>query len=124
MWPLKRVVLYVEDNILVREQTVKMLQLLGFSPLVAKHGREALEYAKDDRQIDIALTDLIMPRGMSGRTLARELKRLRPELPVVITTGYDPEDGTNGTNAGRVLRKPYSREELAEALTRNLEAIY
>lgn len=114
------VVLYVEDNILVREQTVLMLQHLGFAPLVARHGREALQYARSDRQIDIVLTDLVMPGGLSGRALARELSRIRPELPVVITTGYDPEAPADGERTETVLKKPYSKEDLAEALVNNL----
>ncbi|OWY07363.1 hypothetical protein B6V74_18280 [Thioclava sp. F42-5] len=113
------VVLYVEDNLLVREKTVLMLQNLGFSPLVARHGREALDYARSDRRIDIVLTDLVMP-GLSGRALVRELARLRPALPVVIVTGYDPEDPASGMEMASVLMKPYSREELADALVRNL----
>ncbi len=114
------VVLYVEDNILVREQTVLMLDHLGFAPLVAEHGREALEYAKSDREIDIVLTDLVMPGGLSGRALARELARIRPELPVVITTGYDPDAPSDDARTETVLKKPYSREELAKALVQNL----
>jgi len=114
------VVLYVEDNALVREQTVLMLEQLGFSPLVARHGREALEYAKSDKWIDIVLTDLVMPGGLSGRALARELKRMRPELPVVITTGYDPDESADVERGETVLNKPYSREALAEVLIKNL----
>lgn len=115
-----QIVLYVEDNSLVREQTVLMLKQLGFSPLSARNGREALELATTDRQIHIVLTDLVMPGGLSGRALARELKKLRPEVPVIITTGYDPGDSGEGEPEETVLKKPYSRKELANVLLNKL----
>lgn len=116
-WPVDgMVVLYVEDNALVREQTVLMLEQLGFAPLVARHGREALDHAMTDARIDIVLTDLVMPGGVSGRALARELARIRPAVPVLITTGYDPEEFPGESDSEHVLRKPYLKSELATAL--------
>lgn len=114
------VVLYVEDNAMVREQTIHMLEQLGFVPLAARHGREALDLARTDAHIDIVLTDLVMPGGLSGRALVRELKLLRPGVPVVITTGYDPDSYAYGSSAEFVLRKPYSRDQLGKALLQRL----
>lgn len=114
------VVLYVEDNAMVREQTIHMLEQLGFLPLVARHGREAVDLARTDAHIDIVLTDLVMPGGLSGRAVVRELKHLRPGVPVVITTGYDPDDYADGGGDEFVLRKPYSRDQLGKALLQNL----
>lgn len=114
------VVLYVEDNALVRDQTVLMLEQLGFSLLVARNGREALDIAKTNKHIDLVLTDLVMPGGLSGRAVARELTYIRPGVPVVITTGYDPYDWSGELNGERILTKPYSRKELGSVLFQSL----
>ncbi|WP_161349546.1 ATP-binding protein [Maritimibacter harenae] len=115
------IVLYVEDNPHVRAQTTLMLEQLNFSPVVARHGREALAIARSDAHIDIVLTDLVMPGGISGRALASELMSIRPGIPIVMTTGYDPEGESGAGNDQWVLSKPYSREDLADILVRKLD---
>ncbi|WP_161350325.1 PAS domain S-box protein [Maritimibacter harenae] len=114
------VILYVEDNAHVRAQTEVMLKELNFVAIVARHARDALAIARSDVQIDMVLTDVVMPGGMSGHALARELADIRPDLPVVMTSGYDPEVDTKPANTHAFLPKPYSRDELGDVMVRNL----
>ena len=72
------------------------------------------------RSVDIVLSDIMMPGGVSGLELAREIRRRQPDLPVVLVTGYaeaaaSMEDGKFG-----LLLKPYTLEALAEALSAEL----
>ncbi|GGB81237.1 hypothetical protein GCM10011503_32520 [Henriciella pelagia] len=114
-------VLYVEDNDLVRENTVSMLKQIGTRPLVARNSREALEIAKENSAIDIVLTDLVLPGGMSGRALSKQVKHILPEVPVIITTGYYPEEPTGEPPETAYLRKPYTQDQLVEILAGALQ---
>jgi CheY-like chemotaxis protein len=114
-------VLYVEDNDLVRENTVSMLKQIGTRPLVARNSREALEIAKENSAIDIVLTDLVLPGGMSGRALSKQVKHILPEVPVIITTGYYPEEPTSEPPETAYLRKPYTQDQLVEILAGALQ---
>ncbi|WP_366555044.1 ATP-binding protein [Aquibaculum sediminis] len=111
-------VLYAEDNSLVREQTAAMLQRLGFDPVIASNGREALALYQEASEVDLLLTDLVMPGKMSGLQLAQALRRLQPALPVVITTGHDLSRSLNSAPMHDInlLRKPYTLEALSTTL--------
>ena len=71
-------ILVVEDNPAVRETAADTLRSLGYIVLEAADGNEALAIAKGDKKIDILFTDVIMPGGMTGPTVARELRAQRP----------------------------------------------
>ena len=112
------VVLVVEDDADVRLTTSSMLRELGYSVLEAESGPAALRILDADTAIDLVFSDVIMPAGMSGIDLARELKARRATLPVLLTSGYTaqriiPEAVANGL---AVLRKPFSMPELGQAL--------
>jgi signal transduction histidine kinase/CheY-like chemotaxis protein len=111
-------VLMVEDDETVSAMVGEMLSDLGYTVMRAASAREALETLANGRaDVDVVFSDIIMPGGMSGIELARELKRLRPDLPVLLTTGYGGHDETTA-HEFPVLRKPYAREDLAAALSR------
>jgi PAS domain S-box-containing protein len=115
----REAILVVEDNPAVRETACDMLRRLGYVVLEAADGAEALAIARQDRRIDLLFTDVVMPGGMTGPTVARELRSLLPGLRVLYTSGY-PRDAI--VHQGRLeedvelLQKPYRRQALAEKI--------
>ncbi len=114
--PQRRRVLVVEDVGLIRMTTVDMAQELGFDTAEAGDGPQALEVLRSDPSIEILLTDLGLP-GMSGHELMATARRLRPDLRIVIASGYSTETETEGNPAGAViLTKPFDLGALKRAL--------
>jgi CheY-like chemotaxis protein len=85
---LSEVVLVVEDDDQVRDSTVALLEDLDYSVLAARNGPEALSQLRAVQRVDILFTDVVLPQGMNGRVLSQEAAVLRPDLPVLFTTGY------------------------------------
>ena len=118
-------ILIVEDDDDVRAYLTDALRGLGYGVITAPSGTLALGIlARDNLRIDLMLTDVVMP-GMTGRELAREASRLRPELPVIYMTGYSRNAVTHHGRLDPnldVLHKPVTQSELAirirEALDR------
>jgi CheY-like chemotaxis protein len=111
-------VLMVEDDDSVGAMVGEMLVDLGYDVVRAASAQEALTKLADGAaSVDIVFSDIIMPGGMSGIDLAREVKRRRPDLPILLTTGYGGHEEID-THDFPVLRKPYNREELSAALAR------
>jgi PAS domain S-box-containing protein len=109
-------VLVVEDNADVGSFSVQALIELGYLPILAATGDEALiELAKDAGRFDVVFSDVVMP-GMSGIDLAEEIRRRYPELPVVLTSGYSHVLAREGTHGFELLQKPYSIEQLSRTL--------
>ncbi|MFY9293095.1 MAG: histidine kinase famiy protein [Methylorubrum rhodinum] len=117
-------VLVVDDRADVAELARAILRDYGYGTLLARHGREALEILDDHPEIDILFSDLIMP-GMDGLSLAREARRRRPSLKVLLTTGY-AEASLERTGLPRpefeILNKPYRRADLIRRLRAVLDA--
>jgi PAS domain S-box-containing protein len=107
-------VLLVDDDSLVSMNTAYMLMDLGHSVLEAPSGAHALQLLETDAQFDIVVTDFAMP-GMNGLDLATKIRRIKPKLPVVLATGY-AELPPHATLDFPRVGKPYTQEELAEAL--------
>jgi signal transduction histidine kinase/DNA-binding response OmpR family regulator len=115
----RRKVLVVEDVALIRMTTVDMVDELGFDTAEAGDGAEALALLQNDPDIEILLTDLGLP-GMNGRQLLEEALRLKPELKVIIASGYSTENQEGGLPTGVLsLVKPFD----IGALKRTLEAV-
>jgi PAS domain S-box-containing protein len=112
-------VLVVEDDERVRRLTVTRLQMIGYRVLEAADGRQALEMLQGADPIDLVLTDLVMPGGLSGREVAGKARELKPGIRVLLTSGY-AEDLVHGDDLEReqlrVLRKPYRQADLVVAL--------
>lgn len=112
------VVLVVEDDDAVRATTCGMLEDLGYAVLSAENGRAALEMIRADAALDLVFSDVVMPDGMSGVELARQIGSLRPELPVLLTSGYTAQHVLPETPAGELalLKKPFSQTDLSIAI--------
>src|SRR5207244_13433077 len=81
-------IVVVEDDANVREMVVGMLSKFGYRPLVARTGPEALAILQNEASVDLLLSDVVMPAGMSGTELARTAQQLRPGLKILLTSGY------------------------------------
>ena len=111
-------ILLVEDNEEVGEFAESLLSELGHRVSWAKSAEQAMALARAEG-FDAVFTDVVMP-GMSGLELADELGRVRPDLPVILTTGYSDEIAETGTGGKTVLLKPYRLETLAAAIDQAL----
>jgi PAS domain S-box-containing protein len=109
-------VLVVEDNADVRAFVVRHLHELGYQVTEAKDGPSALKTLEEPTSIDLLLTDVIMPGGMTGRQLADEARRRKPELKTLFISGYTEDSIVHqgklepGVN---FLSKPFRRRDLA-----------
>ena len=111
-------VLVVEDDDRVRRLTVLRLTELGYRVLEADHGAAALTILSETPDIDIVFSDLVMPGGISGFDLARQVRERYPRTLVILTSGYSAELLNQAEVAElrlKVLRKPYRQAELARA---------
>ncbi len=84
----RNTVLLVEDDPDVRDVLRDQIAGLGYNVLVASDGREALSQTEHGQRIDLLFTDIVMPGGLNGLELARQLRGRLPTLNVIYTTGY------------------------------------
>jgi len=122
----RETLLLVEDDPMVRSLAVEALKLKGYRVLDAGDGREALRLAQGAGDIDLLITDVVMPR-MTGRELADKLRTTAPLLRVLFMSGYP---GSLGDQLGRnvdLLEKPFTSLTLVsrvrQALDRDLRAV-
>ena len=117
-------ILVVEDDRLVRDYVLTQLHSLGYVTLNAANAAEALALAAKNPGFDLLFTDVIMPGNMNGRQLADTMRKDRPALKVLYTSGYT-EDAI--IHHGRLdsgvllLAKPYRKADLARMIRRALE---
>ncbi|MFZ5783480.1 MAG: ATP-binding protein [Pseudomonadota bacterium] len=108
-------VLLVEDNPAVAEVTRALLEELGYRVRPAANVADA-RLALDREQVDVVLSDIVMPGGADGLDLAREV-RGRSRLPVVLASGYSEKAQQAADEGFALLRKPYDSASLDAALT-------
>lgn len=118
-WQASGTILLAEDEGQIRSLVTSMLETLGFTVIAAENGREALEcYRERAAEISLVITDMGMPL-MDGYGLIRELKKLDPQLPIIISSGFGdaevisriaPED------IAGIISKPYKLEKLQKVL--------
>ena len=113
-------VLAVDDDILVRMGTVAMLEDLGHTVREANSGEEALNILAQGTKIDLVVTDQAMPR-MTGVQLAEAILADKPNLPIILATGYAELPTGLGATLPR-LSKPFSQEQLALAVREAIAA--
>jgi len=113
-------ILVVEDESALRELVQEILQKKGYHVLDAATGVQALKiWAQHKEQIDLLLTDMMMPEGLSGWELAEKVLAERPELKVIYTSGYNLEVVNPGfviKEGVNYLQKPYQPEALAHTV--------
>jgi CheY-like chemotaxis protein len=118
-------VLVAEDEAVVRDMAARGLEAEGYRVLQARDGAEALELlGRHDGQVDFVVTDVAMP-VLNGRHLAARIAELRPDLPVLFTSGYtDDEIVRRGLlESGQAfLQKPFSPSALAQRVRAMLDA--
>ncbi len=123
-WTGRGAILVVDDEDSVREITTRMLERAGYRVIVARDGREALGRLEEDpREVACALIDLTMP-GWNGIETMRALRERKPELPVLLVSGYSALDLESLPAAGgetSLLHKPFTLQELEERLRQLLQ---
>jgi CheY-like chemotaxis protein len=123
----KGTVMLVEDEEAVRSFTRTVLEQLGYQVHEAANGSEALRlWSSVGTKVDLLLTDIIMPGDWTGQRLAGELRRQRPDLGVILMSGYGPgllEETGGTTSNGSFLAKPYSIRALKESVEQQLACI-
>ncbi len=116
-------ILLVDDEKAVAEAERRMLAHLGYTVTAKTNSAEALEiFRSQPDSYDLVITDMTMPH-LTGDKLARELMRIRPEIPVILCTGYDKRltlENAKALGLRDLLQKPVARRELAVTIRRVL----
>lgn len=107
------VALLVDDEELARMCTADMLSDLGFAVVEAGSAEEAVRMLERDQAFAVVLTDHLMP-DMTGTELARHVQGIRPELPVLLVSGYAEIAGVDAVHP--ILTKPFRKDEIATTL--------
>lgn len=114
-------VLVVEDDTAVRNIAVAFLRSSGYRVEAVANASDALAVLGQDSDIDLLFSDVMMGEGMNGYALAQEARRERPDLPVLLTSGYEEHAQTTASRFD-LLRKPYRREQLLAEIRKALDA--
>jgi len=118
-------VLVVEDEDAVREAALAMMDELGYRRLEAADASAALAIVEAGAQVDLVFSDVVMPGPLRTRDFAQRLKTLRPDLPVLFTSGYTDnaiihqgrlDEGVH------LISKPYAKADLARRIAQLLDA--
>ncbi len=121
----REVILLVEDEAGLRKSVGSILRMYGYRVFEAADGREAIRvWTTHWREIDLLLTDMVMPHGINGLQLADELRSERPELKVLISSGYSADLVHQNDLEGKdmaFIAKPCTARELAAAIRRCIE---
>jgi len=118
-------ILVVEDEPLLRDLACAILTNCGYQVLEAATGAEALNvWDRHEGRIQLLLTDMIMPEGMSGMELAQRLVTVRPGLKIIIASGYSMDELDNDFMRERnalFVQKPYTHITLPQAVRKCLD---
>jgi len=113
--------LLVEDDPTVLALTLDVLTGLGYQVQTATNAAEALEILQSQAEIDLLFSDIIMPGGVSGVSLARTARELRPQLKVLLTSGFIGDGQALNASDFPLLDKPYETPVLAAMLRKLLD---
>lgn len=103
-------ILVVEDDVLVRTVTAAYLRECGLDVIEASDAHEAIRVIEAKVRIDVVFSDINMPGGIDGFDLARWVRRERPQLKVILTSGAG--HGARQADEAPILAKPYNHAEL------------
>jgi DNA-binding NtrC family response regulator len=111
-------ILVVEDEVLLREIECSILESCGYRVLEADSSSKAMDvWNQQGEKIDLLLTDVVLPPGISGMELAKRLRDRQPRLKVIFTTGkidHQFDDETLERMNARFLQKPYQHTDLVQ----------
>jgi PAS domain S-box-containing protein len=114
-----RHVLLVEDDDLLRDQVKRQLTSLGCRVTAHRNGHDALRRLHAENDVDLLMTDVVMPGGLNGRQLADQARQLYPDLAILFTSGHTDEPTIRALRMegdAAFLGKPYRRGDLARKL--------
>lgn len=117
-------ILLVEDEIALREANAEFLTSIGYSVMCAASGPEALSMAREAGEIDLVISDVVMPR-MNGREFADQLLQVRPATKLLFVSGYADDvvlQAGISMNGTPFLQKPYSLKQLGSKVNELLRA--
>jgi len=107
----------IDDEPMVRELAKRALERHGYSVLVASDGVAAIDiFKREPRRIDLAILDLSMP-GLGGEEALRDLRKIRPDVKVLVSSGYTESEAMSGFRGQKVagfVQKPYTSAAIAE----------
>jgi signal transduction histidine kinase len=119
--PARGRLLVVEDDETVLAVTLEMLRELGYEVATASDAASALERLESGEPVDLLFSDVVMPGGCNGAELAHRARAIRPDLKVLLSSGYVGEAGSLVGGAFEMIDKPYERTTLAARLAAILE---
>ena len=117
-------VLYVDDEVMLADTSEQILKTLGYQVVITTSSIEALElFRENPSRFDLVITDMAMPQ-LTGDKLARKILDVRPDMPIIICTGYSDYLSNQGATALGIrdfLMKPYTIDQLAQTLRHALD---
>ncbi len=117
-------ILVVEDDPDVREFLELALGTLGYAVVSCEDGPSALAKLEELHTVDLLLTDVVLPGGMTGKEVADRVSSIRPNIPILFSSGYTENSVVHDgkLDAGvKLLEKPYKREKLARYVREALD---
>jgi two-component system, cell cycle sensor histidine kinase and response regulator CckA len=118
-------ILIAEDDPMVRSLAVRVLKIAGYQPMTAADGAEAVTlFEQHSESIDLLLFDVVMPQ-LSGRDAYEKIKAIKPSIPAVFCSGYDPETAQVGfvmQDNLKLIQKPFDPDVLLGAIREVLDA--
>ncbi|MDB5334939.1 MAG: multi-sensor hybrid histidine kinase, partial [Planctomycetaceae bacterium] len=121
-----QLILIAEDEPLVASYAERVLQQVGYRTLLARDGVEAVEFFKRHSEaIALVLLDVVMPK-LNGHQVCEQIRAIKPDLPILFCTGYDPDSSQTGFVAQRgesLLTKPYTAQLLLSTIADALDAV-
>jgi CheY-like chemotaxis protein len=111
-------VLVVEDDAGLRLVTVELFRSMNFNVITAPEAATAMEKLRSDQQIDLLFSDVVLPKGLNGLELAREARNFKPDLKVLISSGYPLQEQVEKDFPRDMsfLNKPYRLADLMQKL--------
>jgi signal transduction histidine kinase len=105
-------ILLVEDDAEIAELAAALLEKLGYQVRIVHRAKAALDLLRSGEAVDALFSDIVMPGGMDGLALARQVRRLRPDLPILLASGYSDALRSVSSEGLPVIAKPYQGEDL------------
>ena len=117
------IILFVEDNELMREVGKQILLDLGYQVVTASNGREALDIFREMEKVDLIFTDVVMPE-IGGAAMLHEIRNMNSDVKAVAVTGHilaEDLDQLREAGVDTIIRKPYDVDILAAAVREALD---